>query len=271
MQTQLSWPLVVMPGYQWRTLGKHSLITNDFLQDIIPHPPDRIRVLCCPRLAHFDFVAHLREMEWAPARLFETNTAGVRVQTGWRGEWSCNQCGRSVTQNDPLVNWCSADSPTATTNPPNAPDEPQTLVVDAHDRSRTWLCMPNSSHLHHETFLRNPVPQPTNLFTAPPPTANHEETLATVVEVLCVVRVAAVAFVMNKSNPTCNHFLSLRTRLSFFSLRQLFCSRSACPWLQQCCGTMCKRARPLHEQPFVFGKPRPGKRQLRTCPAHEVC
>ena len=67
----------------------------------MPAAPERILVLCCARLSAFDVQLHAREAEWAPTRCFQVNADGHRVQVGWRGEWSCNLCGRSLAEDDP--------------------------------------------------------------------------------------------------------------------------------------------------------------------------
>ena len=80
---------------------------------------------------------HAREMEWSPLRTFHTNSQGVRMQSGWQGEWGCNICGRTILHTE-VQAYASVDATTVS----GPSDGARTLVVDFAFGSSTWVCLP---------------------------------------------------------------------------------------------------------------------------------
>ena len=83
---------------------------------------------------------HAREMEWSPLRTFHTNSQGVRMQSGWQGEWGCNICGRTILHTE-VQAYASVDA-TTVSGPVCPSDGARTLVVDLAFGSSTWVCLP---------------------------------------------------------------------------------------------------------------------------------
>ena len=151
------------------------------LCDGMPGRPDHILALCCARMSAWDAPLHAREMEWSPNRVFQVNTDGARIQTGWQEEWGCNICGKTLLQNDPLIGNALASAGAEAMCPS---DGHRTLVIDLTHGSRNCVCLPGCTH-------SLPVPETSvpgcidttatmnhqsNLFSAMPPTANNEDT-----------------------------------------------------------------------------------------------
>ena len=173
-----------LPAQQaWEPLPINDDEQPDFCAGM-PPAPHGVLVLCCSRMSVYDAPVHAREAEWAPVRQFQTNAQGNRVHVGWRGEWSCNLCGRCLAQDDPMANPSSEDNPDTVLCPI---DGPRTLVVDLAHNSRTWLCFPACTCDHMGSHQQaNSIAQcddaerhPANvsaLFNAPPPASNMEST-----------------------------------------------------------------------------------------------
>ena len=151
------------------------------LCDGMPGRPDHILALCCARMSAWDAPLHAGEMEWSPNRVFQINTDGTRIQTGWQGEWGCNICGRTLLQSDHLIGNALASGGVEAICPS---DGQRTLVIDLAHGSTNWVCLPGCTH----NFLVPDTPLPgcvdaastthhrSSLFSAMPPAANSEET-----------------------------------------------------------------------------------------------
>ena len=103
----------------------------------MPPRPERVLVLCCASVG--GGTMHAREMEWSPLRTFHINSQGVRVQSGWQGEWGCNVCGRTILHTE-VQAYASTD--TNVSGPVWPCDGARTLVVDLAFGSSTWVCLP---------------------------------------------------------------------------------------------------------------------------------
>ena len=128
-------------------------------------------------------------MEWAPEQVYETVGRGSRRVVGWVGDWVCNCCGRTFSQNDNVLQIVrDAHSCGLGTG--------CRLSLDFHRGVYTWMCgesgplpsrdavaLPNEIAAGVAETPQNAIAQgpaqivdPPSLFTAMPPLVNEEST-----------------------------------------------------------------------------------------------
>ena len=160
----------------------------EFEEAAMPAEPHDLAVLCCQPFIAPDIAAGSRRMQWAPEQTYETIGQGCRRVTGWIGEWVCNLCGRTFSQNDDLLrtvrdeHCCGMDTRCR-------------LSIDFQQGVFTWMCgqsgplpspvatlpsdgVASGAETPQSLVARSQVDivDPPSFLTALPPLANEEST-----------------------------------------------------------------------------------------------